>query len=236
VTCLAGGDLPDLCRKGKHMKKILLGAALLAAVSGAQAAGVGARVGTTGVGADVAFDIMPTLSARFGYSGGKLDRTFDDSDISYDGTLSLSNTSALLDFAPLGPLFRISGGLVYAKNKVDATGVPNGNVYVIDGKPYNASDVGTLNGQLKGDKTVAPYLGIGFGRVSGTGINFYADFGVMFQGGASVNLTASCGPTTPAATCDAIRSSVAQEQQKLQDDVKAFKYWPVANIGVTVGF
>jgi hypothetical protein len=218
------------------MKKILLGAALLAAVSGAQAAGVGARVGTTGVGADVAFDIMPTLSARFGYSGGKLDRTFDDSDISYDGTLSLSNTSALLDFAPLGPLFRISGGLVYAKNKVDATGVPNGNVYVIDGKPYNASDVGTLNGQLKGDKTVAPYLGIGFGRVSGTGINFYADFGVMFQGGASVNLTASCGPTTPAATCDAIRSSVAQEQQKLQDDVKAFKYWPVANIGVTVGF
>ena len=219
------------------MKKILLGAALLAAVSGAQAAGVGARVGTTGVGADVAFDIMPTLSARFGYSGLNYDKGgVEYSAVTWDTKTKLSNTSALLDFAPLGPLFRISGGLVYAKNKVDATGVPNGNVYVIDGKPYNASDVGTLNGQLKGDKTVAPYLGIGFGRVSGTGINFYADFGVMFQGGASVSLTASCGPTTPAATCDAIRSSVAQEQQKLQDDVKAFKYWPVANIGVTVGF
>lgn len=222
--------------KGIQMKKILLCAALLAAASGAQAAGVGVRAGTTGVGADVAFDLMPTLSARFGYSGGKLDRTFDDSDISYDGKLTLSNTSALLDFAPLGPLFRISGGLVYAKNKVDATGKPNGNVYVIDGKPYNSSDVGELNGQLKGSRSVAPYLGIGFGRVSGTGINFYADFGVMFQGGASVNLSASCGPTTPAATCSAIRSSVANEQQKLEDDVKAFKYWPVANVGVTIGF
>jgi hypothetical protein len=165
-----------------------------------------------------------------------VNRTFDNTDITYDGSLKLSNTSALLDFAPLGPLFRISGGLVYAKNKVDATGKPNGTIYVIDGQPYNASDVGELNGQLKASRSVAPYLGIGFGRVSGTGINFYADFGVMFQGGASVNLSASCGPTTPAATCDAIRSSVAQEQQKLEDDVKAFKYWPVANIGVTVGF
>ncbi len=218
------------------MKKILLGAALLAAASGAQAAGVGARAGTTGIGGDVAFDLMPTLSARFGYSGGSVNRTFDNTDITYDGKLSLSNTSALLDFAPLGPLFRLTGGLVYAKNKVDATGVPNGSVYIIDDKPYLSSDVGTLSGQLKPSKTVAPYLGIGFGRVSGTGINFYADFGVMFQGGASVNLSASCGPTTPAATCDAIRSSVAQEQQKLEDDVKAFKYWPVANIGVTVGF
>ena len=218
------------------MKKILLGAALLAAASGVQAAGVGVRAGTTGIGGDVAFDLMPTLSARFGYSGGKVNRTFDNTDITYDGKLSLSNTSALIDFAPLGPLIRLTGGLVYAKNKVEATGVPNGSVYIIDDKPYLSSDVGTLTGQLNPSKSVAPYLGIGFGRVSGTGINFYADFGVMFQGGASVNLSASCGPTTSVEKCDAIRSSVANEQKKLEDDVKAFKYWPVVNIGLSVGF
>lgn len=223
--------------KGIPMKKILLCAALLAAASGAQAAGVGVRAGTTGVGADVAFDLMPTLSARFGYSGLNVDRNnIDYSDISYNAKAKLANTSALLDFAPLGPLFRISGGLVYAQNKVDVTGQPNGSVYVIDGKPYNSSDVGDLTGQIKGKNSVAPYLGIGFGRVSGTGINFYADFGVMFQGGATATLNASCGPTTSAATCNAIRSGVAQEQQKLEDEVKAFKYWPVANIGVTIGF
>jgi hypothetical protein len=32
------------------------------------------------------------------------------------------------------------------------------------------------------------------------------------------------------------QNNVAAERQKLQDDVKGFKYYPVINIGVTVGF
>jgi hypothetical protein len=41
--------LPGFYEKGTYMKKILLGAALLAAASGVQAAGVGLKLGTTGV-------------------------------------------------------------------------------------------------------------------------------------------------------------------------------------------
>ncbi len=45
----------------KWIKASLVTAAALAAAGGAQAAGVGVRAGTTGIGGDVGFSLMPTL-------------------------------------------------------------------------------------------------------------------------------------------------------------------------------
>src|SRR6476661_1156157 len=92
----------------RKLKFTMAGLALAAAGS-AQAAGIGARVGTTGLGADVAWDLAPTLSARLGYSAGTVDHDVD-TNITYHGKLKLSNLNTFLDFAPLGPLFRFTGG------------------------------------------------------------------------------------------------------------------------------
>ncbi|HJY77533.1 MAG TPA: hypothetical protein VKE95_12915, partial [Burkholderiales bacterium] len=71
----------------KKAKFAIMGLAL-AAASSAQAGGVGARIGTTGLGADVAWSLAPTVAARVGYSGGKVDHDVS-TDITYHGKLNL---------------------------------------------------------------------------------------------------------------------------------------------------
>jgi hypothetical protein len=194
-------------------------AAALAAVGSAQAAGVGVRAGTTGIGADVAWSVAPTLSARIGYSALNWNKDVSTDRVSYDGKLKLSNLNTFLDFSPLGP-FRITGGFIFNNNRYDVHGDLLG---------------GSVSGDVKAGRSAAPYLGIGYGNVSGLGVNFYADLGIMFQGSPRASLSANCGGLS-ASACTALRNEVAAEQQRLEDKLKDFKYYPVANIGITIGF
>ena len=201
------------------MKKILRAASRLAVTGAAHAAGIGVRAGTLGIGADVAWSIAPTLSARLGYSRLNWDRDISTDLVRYDGELKLSNFNALLDFSPLGP-FRLTGGLILNNNRYEASG---------------QTGAGTISGDVKG-RRAAPYLGVGYGNVSGAGVNFYADLGVMFMGSPRASLTASCSPSVSAAGCTAFRNEVAEEQRRLEDRLKSFKYYPVLNVGLTIGF
>ncbi len=203
------------------MKRVLVLAAAMAAAASAQAAGIGVRAGTTGIGADVAWDLAPTLSARLGYSALKWNHDVETSSgIDYDGKLKLSNVNTFVDFHPLGPVFRITGGFIFNDNKYDVSAARLG---------------GSLNGTVEAGRSSAPYLGIGWGTVAGTGVNFYADIGVMFMGSPKATLTANCG-SLPAATCTQLRNEVAAEQRRLEDELKHFKHYPVINLGLTVGF
>jgi hypothetical protein len=204
----------------RSAKYALVGLALVAAGS-AQAAGIGVRAGTTGVGADVAWDLAPTLSARLGYSGGSVDHDVT-TNITYHGKLKLSNFNTFLDFAPLGPLFRITGGFIFNDNKFD-----------VQSDTVNGVNI---SGTVKPEKSAAPYLGIGYGSVSGAGVNFYADLGIMFQGTPQASLTANCGAFAGTPQCTNAQNQVAAEQQRLQDELKNAKYYPVLNIGLTIGF
>ena len=204
----------------KKVKFAMLGLALAAAGS-AQAAGIGARIGTTGLGADVAWDLAPTLSARVGYSGGSVDHDVSTDLTTYHGKLNLKNLNTFLDFAPLGPLFRFTGGFIFNDNKFD-----------VNTDQFNG---GSISGTVKPSNSAAPYLGIGYGRVSGAGVNFYADLGVMYQGSPKASLTANCG-TLSAGQCSTLQGQVASEQAALEDKLKNAKYYPVLNVGLTIGF
>jgi hypothetical protein len=207
-------------RPVRKIKYALVGIALAAAGS-AHAAGVGLRAGTTGVGADVAWGIAPTLAARVGYSALSWKNDVD-TNIHYTGKLKLSNVNALLDFSPLGP-FRISGGFIFNNNKYDVTGDPG------------LGGGSSISGSVKSGKSAAPYLGVGYGNVSGLGVNFYADLGIMFQGSPRATVTANCGSLT-GASCTAVQNEAAAQQARLEDELKRFKAYPVLNIGLTVGF
>src|SRR3954468_14135488 len=129
----------------------------MAASSTAHAIGIGAKVGTTGIGGDVAMSVFPLVDARIGWAGGSLSRTYSTSGASYDGKMKLNNLNALLDFHPLGPSFRLTGGVIFNDNKYEATGTPS-------------SGPGSFNASVKGN-SAAPYLGVGWGRVAGMGVN-----------------------------------------------------------------
>ena len=215
--------------------RIVFATAALAGMGSAHAAGVGIRAGTTGIGGDIAFGLVPTLSARVGYSYLNYNTDIDVTDVKYDSKLKLSNANFLLDWSPLGP-FRITGGIIANSNKIDVTGTPSGGTFTINGVTYPAAAVGSLSGTIKTGNSAAPYLGIGYGNVAGAGVNFYFDLGVMFQGSPKATLTGTCGAGLPPAACAQFQSDVAAEAVKLQNDVQRFKYYPVANFGVTIGF
>src|SRR5258706_3635063 len=82
-----------------NLAKIFVALAIAAAAFSAQAAGVGARAGTTGIGGDVGFNLAPTLDGRVGYSYFSY-KTHYNSDVHYDAKLKLSNLNALLDWSP----------------------------------------------------------------------------------------------------------------------------------------
>lgn len=202
-----------------RLVKIISVVAALTVTSSVHAFGIGVRAGTTGIGGDIAWSIAPTLSARLGYSALDWNRDVSTDAVRYDGKLKLSNFNTFLDFSPLGP-FRLTGGFVFNNNKYDLRGDSGG---------------GSIGGTVKPGKSAAPYLGIGYGNVSGLGVNFYADLGVMFQGSPRASLSADCGSLS-AGACASLRSQVAGEQARLEDKLKSYKYYPVANIGLTIGF
>jgi hypothetical protein len=206
------------------MKCTLVFAAAILASGAAQAAGIGIRAGTTGIGADVGFGIAPTLSARIGYSALKWNYDVNTSNANYNGHLKLSNLNGLLDFHPFGPAFRFTGGVILNSNKYEATG-----------RPSNAAIPGSFNATVEPSRRAAPYLGIGWGNVSGTGVNFYSDLGVMFMGAPKATLNADCSGLS-ASQCSAVQGQAAAEQARLEDQLKRFKAYPVLNIGLTIGF
>ncbi len=185
----------------------------------AHAFGIGVRAGTTGVGGDVAWKVAPTLSARIGYSGLSWNRDVDTDRVRYDGKLKLSNVNTFLDFSPLGP-FRLTGGFIFNRNRIDLRGDLAG---------------GSVTGEVKSGRSAAPYLGIGYGNVSGLGVNLYADLGIMFQGSPNATLNANCGGLS-AGQCASLQNEARAEEARLRDELKRFKYYPVLNVGITVGF
>ena len=193
--------------------------AALGVAGAAQAFGIGVRAGTTGFGGDVAWKMAPTLSARVGYSTLSWGRDVETDRVRYDGTLKLGNLNTFVDFSPLGP-FRLTGGLMFNRNRYDLRGDLAG---------------GSVTGQVKSGRSAAPYLGIGYGNVSGMGINLYADLGIMFQGSPNATLDASCGGLS-AGQCASLQNEARAEEARLRDELKRFKYYPVLNIGLTVGF
>ena len=204
------------------MTRILLFAAALVAAGAAQAAGIGLRAGTTGIGADVAWGIAPTLSARIGYSALKWGYDVDTSNARYEGDLTLSNLSGLLDFHPLGPSFRLTGGLILNDNKYQATGRPS-------------SGPGSFDATVEPGHRAAPYLGVGWGNVAGAGVHFYADLGVMFMGSPKATLNANCAGLS-AAQCTTLRNRASVEEARLEEELKRVKAYPVLNLGLTIGF
>jgi hypothetical protein len=217
------------------MKLAKLSALLLAmaACSSAQAAGVGIRAGTTGIGADFGWNVAPTLNGRVGYSAFSYN-THIDTDVRYNTKLKLSNLNAFIDWSPFLGTFRFTGGVIANDNRYDLTGT--GSTYTINGRTYQSSDAGSFGGAVKSGRQLAPYLGVGWGNVAGAGVNFYADLGIMFMGSPKASLSASCASSLSPGQCAQLQSDVAAERARLEDRLHRFKYYPVANIGVTIGF
>ncbi|NUU03660.1 hypothetical protein HNO84_18780 [Herbaspirillum robiniae] len=181
--------------------------------------------------------VAQQLNARFGVN--YFDYSFHTStnDINYDAKAKLRTFDALLDWFPFANEFRLSGGVIYNGNKVDATGTPKANgTYTINGNTYTASQAGQVDGRID-FKKFAPYLGLGYGNAlaPNKGWGFTADVGVMFQGNGSTSVSNS-GCTASALICTQLARDVAAENAELNDKVHGYNLYPVVRLGVSYKF
>ncbi len=195
----------------------------LAVAGQAHAAGLGVRAGSTGLGVDFGWGVLPTLGARVGASALNFNTDVDSGNVDYDAKVKVGMLSGLLDWSPFGP-FRITAGLVGGNNKIDVTSQTG--TFNINGTPQS----GTLSGTVKPGHSVAPYLGVGYGNVWTRGVNFYFDAGIVFQGSPKVELTCT------GSGCAAAQGDIEAEERRLAEELKRYKYYPVLNVGITIGF
>jgi hypothetical protein len=239
-VALSGRDFNSTF-KDELMKKnfgtaILLAGLCATGVAQAQTA-LTASVGLSGVGLHVSVPIQQDLQARVGINGLNYSHSGSTGDVDYDFKLKMRTIDALIDWFPSNSEFRLSGGIVYNGNKVDAVGRSNSsNTFELNGNTYNAASVGTLDGRIDFRK-VAPYLGIGWGNplAQNKGWGFSFDLGTFFQGSARTSLTNS-NCNLPAAGCAQLVNDVAAENDKLHDKASKYKFFPVVRIGATYKF
>lgn len=220
------------------MKKtalLLLAAAGILATGSASATGVTVDLGTTGLGAHLVVPVSSSLNARFGVNALNYNHSGSTSDVSYDFKLKLQTVDALLDWFPMDNQFRLTGGIAYNGNRIDANGKPNGGTYTLNGNTYNAAAAGRLDGRVD-FRNFAPYVGIGWGNpvAKNKGWGFSADLGVLYQGSARTSLT-NTGCTAPV-NCNQLAADVAAENAKLADKADKVRFFPVIRVGVSYQF
>jgi hypothetical protein len=209
----------------------------LAAASTVQAREIATTLdlGSTGLGLHVATPLTQKLNGRIGVNVANTSYEGNTSDMDYDFKLKLKTVDALLDYHPFDGAFRVTGGVVYNGNKIDARAKPNRGTYTINNVAYSAGAVGDLSSKIDFRKA-APYLGIGWGNaVKEAGWSFGTDLGLMFQGTPKTQL-ASNNCTAVALLCAQLAKDVAAENLKLGEEVKDFKLYPVIRVGVSYRF
>lgn len=195
---------------------------------------VSAVVSTLGLGAEFTGRANPIVGLRGGYFLFGLNRDDVVQGIDYRLKPRLRNGTVMLDLHPGGRAFRLSGGFLFNRSRVDATGVLDGPV-TIGGSVYQPGEVGQLDGLVKYRKTTMPYLGIGV--ASDARFTITVDAGIGFSGYPRVRLRADSPLTGPER--DALDSSLAAEEAEIQQEIEDHswtKYYPVLAIGFKFRF
>jgi hypothetical protein len=216
---------------------LALAAGMLLASAAQAQVGVSADIGTTGFGLHLSAPLQEHLNARIGVNYLNYSYSGNTSNVDYDFKLKLTSLEALLDWFPMQGPFRVSAGLVYNGNQIDAVGKSNNNgTYTLNGNTYNADNAGRIDGKVDFRK-VAPYVGIGWGNAlaKDKGWGFTSDLGVLFQGSPNTSLVSS-GCTLDAALCTRLENDVAAENVKLRDKADSFKFYPVVRVGISYKF
>lgn len=223
------------------MKKALAACGLLAGCVGAgaiHAAGLTGEIGTTGIGAHLGIPLRHDLNLRVGAGYFSYPYSGNTRFLNYDLKLKANIYDVLLDWFPSEKSgFRLSAGLAYNANKVDAVARPSFNgSYLINGTIYTVDSIGTVNG-TSDFRRIAPYIGIGWGRLTTAtkGWSFATDLGVLFQGEPRTTLSSS-GCTLHEFVCDLLASQLPAESADLNNEVRKYRNYPVLRIGISYSF
>ncbi len=205
----------------------------LAAPASAELA-LSGQIGTLGIQGQVSYPLGKYFDARV--SVGALPRwsiSTDVSDLNFDYSMSLYTVGAFLDWHPMAGGFRITGGLIFNNQDINADVSPSPDQsYKIGDHTYPGWALGKLNSKAEFNQ-VAPYLGVGYNGVfrQADRVSFTCDVGVMFWGSPDITLSSDMTNLVPG-----LKKDLQREESELENNLDFLQYYPVASLGVSYAF
>lgn len=237
---------------------------------------IGADVGPLGIGVKGATILTSTIDGRlmgnfFNYNSAN----FDVEGTTAHGNLHLASLGAAVDFYPKNSIFRVSAGLMmWNANQIKATGTEKpGTSFTLDGTTYysargDAATCSTTSAPVTGETSMCPVsatgvLGLhthepafilsgGFGRFvprSQRHWSFPSEFGVVFMGPPSLDITPSGWVCTDAAetNCSNVadtstivgqqfNASLQSELTRWRHSLSHFTVYPIFTYSVVYSF
>jgi hypothetical protein len=204
---------------------------------------IGVKASTLGPGIELAMPVSSKSNVRAGFNVFDFGHTFNSGGIGYNGTLRMRSVETHYDWFPWGHSFHLSPGLmVYNGNKVTANAnVPVGQSFTLNNTDYTsaAGDPVNGNGKLTFNK-VAPTFLVGWGNLlprSGRHISVPFEFGFAYVGTPQTTLNfggsvcSSGAPCGTIASQPAVQTNILGQQQKINNDVSPFRFYPIVSIG-----
>ncbi|MGE0160234.1 MAG: hypothetical protein AB7T31_12560 [Gemmatimonadales bacterium] len=196
----------------------------------AQAFGFGARIGTLGVGGELAVGLGEQVVARagIGWNPWEPETSLDEIDV----TAKLPTWySAGLDLYLNGAL-RLGAGVLLKPDDPTLSAVFTQN-QEIGGQTFTPQEIGTLVGVVD-SKDHVPYVLVGFGKHTAAGSGLFLDIGVAFMGEPDFQLDAVDGSLS--SQSGPLRDALDDEEQRFEDDAGAYlRFWPILNLGFRIG-
>ena len=196
------------------------------------------EAGTTGYGGAFSWSPNPYVGLTLGYNGGEVSWSDDISvnGAKYDLEMDNNNVYLNVEMRPFANWFYVAAGVGYLDNEYEIKGKPNGGTYKIDGKFFNANDVGNLRGKMNYENNISPYLGIGFSPAITSRWGVFGEIGAYYSDNPSVSLNAD-NNLALALDGSGVTSgqAIANDREAIREDDK-YEWLPVAKLGLSFRF
>lgn len=188
-------------------------------------------IGIPGIGLGYAQPVNEGFTLRGDiYTLGSRSKSTVEEGINYDGKYKLQRVALLADWFPFAGSFRFTGGATFNTFKItlDASGA--GGSITIGDRTYATTAADGLKVDVKFPNTT-PYLGIGWGHQTGSGLRFSADIGASIG-----RATLSATPRGSLATQPDIQANIDKELSDLRDGAGKVRAVPQLSIGLGYSF
>lgn len=208
---------------------------------------VSARVGSGGIGGELATPLAARFVLRVGGQVFGYTTNFTQDGIQARGQLTLQNVYSAVDCFPFHNGFHISPGItIHNDNHIGGTlAVPAGGKFSLGDQDYTSSPGDPVNGiiHIKFGTLVAPRLTLGWGNLfprSGRHFSFPVELGIEYTTKPAVTLSLN-GSACDNQGCGSIntpenQANLQAEIKTLNDDLAPLRFFPIVAVGVSYRF